>query len=51
VLHEPLSWRGSIVASSIAYYGTYAIDETTWVMSVNLAASAYANVAAIPDQK
>jgi hypothetical protein len=41
----------SIVASSIAYYGTYAIDETTRVMSVNLAASTYANVAAIPDQK
>jgi hypothetical protein len=41
----------SIVASSIAYYGTYAIDENTRVMSVNLAASTYANVAAIPDQK
>jgi hypothetical protein len=41
----------SIVASSIAYYGTYAIDETTKVMSVNLAASTYANVAAIPNQK
>ncbi len=41
----------SIVASSIAYYGTYSIDETTKVMSVNLAASTYANVAAIPNQK
>jgi hypothetical protein len=41
----------SIVASSIAYYGTCAIDETTRVMSVNLAASTYANVAAIPNQK
>src|SRR4051812_42221132 len=41
----------SIVASSIAYYGTYAIDEHTKVMSVNLAASTYANVAAIPNQK
>jgi hypothetical protein len=41
----------SIVASSIAYYGTYAIDENTKVMSVNLAASTYANVAAIPNQK
>jgi Lipocalin-like domain len=41
----------SIVASSIAYYGTYAIDENTRVMSVNLAASTYANVAAIPNQK
>jgi hypothetical protein len=40
-----------IVASSIAYYGTYAIDETTRVMSVNLAASTYANVTAIPNQK
>jgi hypothetical protein len=40
-----------IVASSIAYYGTYAIDENTRVMSVNLAASTYANVAAIPNQK
>jgi Lipocalin-like domain len=41
----------SIVASSIAYYGTYAIDENTRVMSVNLAASTYANVATIPNQK
>src|SRR5581483_6439854 len=40
-----------IVASSIAYYGTYAIDENTKVMSVNLAASTYANVAAIPNQR
>src|SRR5256885_7240839 len=41
----------SIVASSIAYYGTYSIDENTKVISVNLAASTYANVAAIPNQK
>jgi hypothetical protein len=41
----------SIVASSIAYYGTYSIDESTNVMVVNLAASTYANVAAIPNQK
>lgn len=41
----------SIVASSIAYYGTYSIDEQSKVMIVNLAASTYANVAAIPDQK
>jgi hypothetical protein len=41
----------SIVASSIAYYGTYLIDENTKVMVVNLAASTYANVAAIPNQK
>jgi hypothetical protein len=41
----------TIVASSIAYYGTYSIDENTKVMSVNLAASTYANVAAIPNQK
>ncbi|MBB4365807.1 hypothetical protein GGD65_006876 [Bradyrhizobium sp. CIR18] len=41
----------SIVASSIAYYGTYSIDEQTKVMVVNLAASTYANVAAIPNQK
>ena len=41
----------SIVASSIAYYGTYAIDETTRVMLVNLASSTYANVVAIPNQK
>ncbi len=40
-----------IVASSIAYYGTYAIDEKTGLMLVNLAASTYANVAAIPNQK
>src|SRR3954451_19120187 len=41
----------SIVASSIAYYGTYSLDENTKVMSVNLAASTYANVAAVPNQK
>src|SRR3954453_22099266 len=40
-----------IVASSIAYYGTYSLDENTKVMVVNLAASTYANVAAVPDQK
>jgi hypothetical protein len=40
-----------IVASSIAYYGTYSIDENAKVMLVNLAASTYANVAAIPNQK
>jgi hypothetical protein len=41
----------SIVASSIAYYGTYWIDENTKLMTVNLAASTYANVAAIHNQK
>ncbi len=41
----------SIVASSIAYYGTYSIDEQTKVMTVNLDASTYANVAAIRNQK
>lgn len=41
----------SIVASSIAYYGTYSVDESTKVMVVNLAASTYPNVAAIPNQK
>src|SRR3954468_2852658 len=41
----------SIVASSIAYYGTYSIDESAKLMVVNLAASTYANVAAIPNQK
>jgi Lipocalin-like domain len=41
----------SIVASSIAYYGTYSIDENAKVMIVNLAASTYPNVAAIPNQK
>src|ERR1700761_8292675 len=40
-----------IVGSSIAYYGTYSIDENTKVMVVNLDASTYANVAAIPNQK
>jgi hypothetical protein len=41
----------SIVASSIAYYGTYSIGENTKVMLVNVDASTYANVAAIPNQK
>lgn len=40
-----------IVSSSIAYYGTYAIDEATKVMTVNLVTSTFANVAAVPDQK
>lgn len=40
-----------IVASSIAYYGTYSIDENTKVMLVNISASTFANVAAIPNQK
>jgi hypothetical protein len=41
----------AIVASSIAYYGTYTIDEAAKVMSVNLATSTFANVAAVPNQK
>ena len=40
-----------IVASSIAYYGTYSISEDSKELVVNLAASTYANVAAIPNQK
>lgn len=41
----------SIVASSIAYYGTYTIDEAAKEMVLNLAASTYPNVASIPNQK
>jgi len=41
----------AIVASAIAYYGTYSIDEASKVMSVELEASTFANVAAIPNQK
>jgi hypothetical protein len=41
----------TIVASSIAYCGTYSIDKNTKAMTVNLAASTYANIAAIPNQK
>ena len=41
----------TIVESSIAYYGTYSIEDNAKVMTVNLAASTYANVAAIPNQK
>src|SRR3977135_768812 len=41
----------AIVASTIAYYGTYSIDENSKVMSVKLEASTFANVAAIPNQK
>jgi len=41
----------AIVASTIAYYGTYSIDEASKVMSVKLEASTFANVAAIPNQK
>jgi Lipocalin-like domain len=41
----------AIVANSIAYYGNYTVDEGTKEMVVNLAASTYPNVAAIPNQK
>lgn len=41
----------SIVASAIAYYGTYSIDENSRVMSVKIEASTFANVVAIPNQK
>ena len=41
----------AIVASTIAYYGTYSIDEASKAMSVKLEASTFANVAAIPNQK
>jgi hypothetical protein len=41
----------NIVAMSIAYYGTYSIDEQTKVMTVNLGASTYPNIAVIPNQK
>jgi len=41
----------AIVASTIAYFGTYSIDENSKVMSVKLEASTFANVAAIPNQK
>jgi Lipocalin-like domain len=41
----------AIVASAIAYYGSYAIDDDSKTMVVNLAASTYANIAAMPNQK
>jgi hypothetical protein len=41
----------SIVASSIAYYGTYSVDAVLKSIVVNLDASTFANVADIPDQK
>jgi hypothetical protein len=41
----------TIVASSIAYYGAYSVDDAAKVMTVNLAGSTYPNVAAIPNQK
>lgn len=41
----------AIVGASIAYYGTYIIDEATKVMTVNLVTSTFANVATIPNQK
>src|SRR3982751_754014 len=40
----------TIIANSIAYYGTYSIDEASKMMIVNVKASTYANVAAIPNQ-
>ena len=40
-----------IVASAIAYYGTYSIDENSKVMSIKLEASTFAIVAAVPNQK
>ncbi len=41
----------TIVASSIAYYGSYSIDEASKVMSIDIAASTYPNIAAVRDQK
>ena len=41
----------TLIANSIAYYGTYTIDEASKTMTVNVTASTYANVAAIPNQK
>ncbi len=41
----------NIVASSIAYYGTYSVDENSRVLTVNLIGSTYANLEAIPNQK
>ena len=40
-----------IVASSIAYYGSYVVNESAKEITVNLDASTFANVAAIPNQK
>jgi hypothetical protein len=40
-----------VVASAIAYYGKYSIEEATGVMSVKLQASTFANLMANPEQK
>ena len=40
-----------VVASAIAYYGTYSIEEATGIMSVKLQASTFANLMANPEQK
>lgn len=41
----------AIVREAIAYYGTYAVDETDKSLSVRLAGSTFANLLGGPDQK
>ena len=41
----------AIVGGSIAYYGTYSVNEADKVISVKIAASTYANMAGGPEQK
>jgi hypothetical protein len=41
----------SMVASSIAHYGTYSINENAKMMLINIGAITYANVTAIPNPK
>lgn len=41
----------AVVASSIAYFGRYSVDADDKGLTINLDASTFANVAALPDQR
>ena len=41
----------SVVANSIAYFGKYSLDETSMVLSLDIHASTFANLAGSPSEK
>jgi hypothetical protein len=41
----------AVVANSIAYFGKYSLDETSMVLSLDIHASTFANLAGSPSEK
>jgi hypothetical protein len=41
----------AVIANSIAYFGKYSLDETSMVLSVDIHASTFANLAGPPSEK